>query len=452
MKKNIFMAAALAFAALSVSAQDDTMYLVKGDRVVGKYNVDAVDYITFKLPDDVHNENLWLTVDNVGKNTVTYTVNAITSTTAYAHNLLSYYEVNYLAMDTFGDMLDNLSEEEQTMCIKQTLATNAFIGQGTQTIKQTDFEQWDKAEYARFSVTPGTKYYLCAWEVNPETQEPLDAFVYQTLETLPSEEVDLGLDIQFKRNNSEGLAFTFTGSENILYVRTCWGMADMMEAYEQAYGRDFLMGTFGQNWTLAFLGGYGDFQPDIENATWPAYDPGEYVMYADAYDAQGNVQHFKQTYTYETGEVSEGPTITIFSKDKGVKDGKGFVKVNFEVSPSNVEEAYVRMATEDFVDDTVNEGETLAEIARGGDATDITNAINTMGEYTFESNDVPESWMSILIYAKDKDGGKTVQRLNFNTLEGSEWAIPYPVHAPKALTPVKKIKSKRNPAIARAGK
>ena len=164
------MATALALAAIGASAQeDDTMYLVKGDRVVGKYNVDAVDYITFRLPDDVRDEAMWLTVDNVGKNTVTYTVNAATPTTAYAHNILSYYDVNYFAMDTFGDMLDNLGEEEQTICLKQVLAGNAFLGRGTQSVTQTDFEQWDQAEYARFSVMPGTKYYLCAWEVDPET-------------------------------------------------------------------------------------------------------------------------------------------------------------------------------------------------------------------------------------------------------------------------------------------
>ena len=299
MTKKTFIAAALAVAALGASAQDETMYLVKGDRVVGRYNVDAVDYITFNLPDDVHNESLWLTVDNVGKNTVTYTVNAVTSSTAYAHNLLSFYDVNYTAMDMYGDMLENLSEEEQLMCLKQTLGANAFIGQGTQTMTQNDFEQWAQTEYARFSVMPGTKYYLCAWEIDPDTQEPYETFVYQTLETLPAQEVNLGLDIQFKANNAEGMAFIFSGSEEILYVRTCWGMADMMEAYEQAYSREFLMGTFGQNWTLAFLAGYGDLTPDIENATWPTNGPGEYVMYADAYDAQGNVQHFKQTYTYE---------------------------------------------------------------------------------------------------------------------------------------------------------
>lgn len=93
------------------------------------------------------------------------------------------------------------------------------------------------------------------------------------------------------------------------------------------------------------------------------------------------------------------------------------------------------MAEENFVDDRVNMGYTLSEVAMGGDATDITNAINTTGEYTFESNEVGEAWMSILIYAKDKDGGKTVQRINFNSHPDSEWSIPVPVHGPKAKMP-----------------
>ncbi len=449
MTKKSIIAAALILAATGASAQNETMYLVKGDRVIGKYGVDAVDYITFNLSNDIIDENIWLEVDNVGKNTVTYTVNTVTTTTAYAHNLLSYYDVNYVAMDMFGDMLDNLTDAEKLECCQRALAVNAFIGMGTQTITQNDFAQWGEMDHQRFNITPGTKYYLCAWEVDPQTQEPLQTFVTKEVETLPTEEINLDLNVEFKGLNAEGMALTFTGSDNILYVRTCWGMAAQMEAYEEFYGRAFLMGTFGQNWTLEFLAGFGDLAPDIENATWPAYDPGDYVMYVDAYDAQGNVQHLKKIFTYESAEIADGPKITIFSKEKG----ENFVKVNFEISPSNVEEAYVRMAEENFVDDRVNMGYTLSEVAMGGDATDITNAINTTGEYTFESNEVGEAWMSILIYAKDKDGGKTVQRINFNSHPDSEWSIPVPVHGPKAKMPaIKKIKSKRNPAIDRASK
>lgn len=134
MTKKSIIAAALILAATGASAQNETMYLVKGDRVIGKYGVDAVDYITFNLSNDIIDENIWLEVDNVGKNTVTYTVNTVTTTTAYAHNLLSYYDVNYVAMDMFGDMLDNLTDAEKLECCQRALAVNAFIGMGTQTI------------------------------------------------------------------------------------------------------------------------------------------------------------------------------------------------------------------------------------------------------------------------------------------------------------------------------
>lgn len=198
MTKKSIIAAALILAATGASAQNETMYLVKGDRVIGKYGVDAVDYITFNLSNDIIDENIWLEVDNVGKNTVTYTVNTVTTITAYAHNLLSYYDVNYVAMDMFGDMLDNLTDAEKLECCQRALAVNAFIGMGTQTITQNDFAQWGEMDHQRFNITPGTKYYLCAWEVDPQTQEPLQTFVTKEVETLPTEEINLDLNVEFK--------------------------------------------------------------------------------------------------------------------------------------------------------------------------------------------------------------------------------------------------------------
>ena len=86
--------------------------------------------------------------------------------------------------------------------------------------------------------------------------------------------MNLDLEVTFSKYNSYGAVFNFTGSSNIAYVRTCWGMHDMMEAYAEYYGMDFLMGTFGQSWSMNFLAGTGDLEPDIENATWPFYDQG----------------------------------------------------------------------------------------------------------------------------------------------------------------------------------
>lgn len=52
MKKTILTAAACILMAGSIQAQE-TLYLVKGDHVVGKYNVADIDYATFELPEGV---------------------------------------------------------------------------------------------------------------------------------------------------------------------------------------------------------------------------------------------------------------------------------------------------------------------------------------------------------------------------------------------------------------
>lgn len=441
----IILSAAVVLAALGASAENETMYLVKGDRVVSKYAAGAVDYITFNLPDNVMDEALWLTVDKVGKNRVTYTVNTAGANVAYAHNLLSYYDVNYTAMDMFGDMLENLDEESFLACLQYTLSTNAFVGIGKSTYTQNDFQQYDpSSEMYRFKVTPGTKYYLCAWEVDPATTEPLETFVFTELTTEKPEEVDLNLNVTIAGYNDYGMIMNFTGFPSILYVTTCWGMKGQMEAYEKVYGRDFLMGTFGQNWSMDFLAGTGDMEPGIENATWPVYDAGEYIMYVNAYDSEGNVQEktFVFEYTSSTGE--EVPVVTIFSKEKGA----GFVKVNFEIAPSNVEEAYVRLCTENFVDDRLNMGYTYPEVSMGGTSIDITHEINTTGEYTFTETDLEEQWYALLIYAKAKTGGVTTLRVNFYPEDNSDsdWSIYPPFHSP-AQKRIGKIKTIRRAGV-----
>lgn len=448
MNRTLIAAALAVISCAAASAQTDaaneTMYLVKGQRVVSKYPAGAVDYITFNLPDDVVDEALWLDVDKVGKNSVTYTVNTADPSVAYAHNLLSYYDVNYTAMDMFGDMLENLDEESKIACMQYTLASNAFVGIGKATYTQNDFQQYDpSSEMYRFKVTPGTPYFLCAWEVDPATTEPRQTFVYTSLTTLQPAQVDLNLNVTQAGFNAHGMILNFTGSPSILYVTTCWGLKDQMEAYEQVYGRQFLMGTFGQNWGLDFLAGTGDLDPGVENATWPVYDPGKYIMYVDAYDAEGNVQRdtFVFEYTSSTGD-EDTPVITILSKEKSLDQ----VKVNFEITPSNVEEAYVRLCEENFVDDRLNMGYTYPEIAMGGTSIDITHQINTTGEYTFTETNLEEKWYALLIYAKTKSGAQTTLRINFFPDDDADWSIYAPFHTKKRL-PITHIRRATTPAL-----
>ncbi len=445
MFKHTLICASLAVA-LTAAAQDQTMYLVKNDRVVAKYAVDAVDYIAFELPDNVSRDNVWLTIDNVGKNTVTYTVNTSGSDIGYGHNLLSYWDVNYNSLDMLGEMYDDLDEDAKVSILQYTLSMNAFLGVGTAKYTQNDFEQYSNySEANRFSVQPGTKYFLCVWEADPVTSEPLETFVYDTLTTEAPDEVNLGLDVTMDEVTIYGMALNFTGNDDVLYVRTAWGMKSAMESYETVYGRDFLMGTFGQNWSLEFLAGTGDLQPGVANATWPVYDSGEYVMYVDAYSKKGNVQRAKYIFEYEDASVGDAPTITVLNRDKG--DGR--VSVNFEIIPSNVEEAYVRLLSENTVDDRLNMGYTYPELAKGGDAIDITNEINRLGEYTYTNNEVPEEWNALLIYAQGKEGGETTLRINFYPDSDTEWSVYDPKHAPGKVPAVKRLRRAGVPAIPR---
>lgn len=448
MIKQIIAAAVFASSAFGIAADNnDTMYLIKGNQVVGKYKVADVDYASFTLPEDVDDSNISLNINKVGKNSVSYTINTVNSNIAYAHNVLSEYDLEMSALDMLGEQFASLDEENKISIMQYTLSNNAYVGASTATYTQNDFQLDNTGENSRFSVMPGTHYYLCAWEVNPSDYSPLETFVYKEFDTEEPAQGTATINFALEEVNEHGAQMKVTGS-NVYYVRTCWGSAPVMQMYVETYGLDYLMGMFGQNWDLEFLQGTGDLGAGISNSIWPAYESGQYIMYARAYDADGNVTDSSTLFNVEVAsETESGPAITIFSKEKRA----GYVSVNFEIAPSNVEEAYVRLCSENDVDDRLNMGYELHEIAMGGDAEDITLTINTMGEYTYTNSQVEAEWKALLITALDKDGNRSTLRINFYPDEDSQWAIESPVYkslAKKKLA-VKRIVNKRNPAISR---
>lgn len=446
MIKNILPALIVAASAFGALAENETMYLVKGDRVVGKYAVDDVDYATFKLPEGVSDDNIWFTVDQTTKNSIKYTVNTITPLTAYAHNIISFYDVDYMAQDFFGEHFEELSPEQQDYALKLCLQSNGYVGMGTATYTQRDFALDGTSEYSRFNVFANTRYLLCAWEIDPTTYEPSGEFYYTELTTPAAAESKGTLNVSFKRENEKGVAFNVSAS-GLTHVRTIWGYKSVMEPYVESAGLDLTMATFGQAWDIDFIQATGGDFEGIENATWPAYETADYVLYVRGYDENGDIVDTKVDVHVDVQEATEGPSINILTKDKGT----GFVKVNFEISPSNVEEAYVRLMLENNVDDRLNMGYELHELAMGGDAEDITNAINTTGEYTYSNNELDEEWYTIIITALDKDGKRTTQRINFMPDTESFWSVEDPVYKTpaKKMVKIKRINSRRNPSIAK---
>lgn len=439
------LAAAFAFAlAATAYAEYDTMYLVKDSRVVGKYPTEGVDYISFTKPEGVDEGNIWLSVNEKGKNSVTYTVNTLSPMVAYAHNVLSYYDVNYNALSYEGSMFDDLPDEAKINILKLSLQSSAYVAAGTNTFTQHDHEfDGTASALPYFSVVPGTRHFVVAWEIDPSTQEPKETLVYTEFTTDQAGESTCDVSFTYKRMNKHGIAFNVAGS-GVYYLRTAWGLRDVMDAYVQTYGMDFLMGTFGEIYDLDFLQGTGDFADGIENATWPTDGTGDYVLFVRAYDAAGDLT--EKRFDFHVEETAEqGPDIRIFSKSKG----EGFVDVNLEIAPSDVAEAYVRLCQENFVDDRLNMGYELGEIACGGDATDITSSINNTGEYTFRATGLENEWKALLVYAKDAKGHSTTLRINFFPDADTEWAIYKPVYkAPKRPAP-RRVLAKGAPALGR---
>lgn len=420
--KHILPIAMFAVAVLPAAAQEN-LYLIKGQHVVGTYPAGDVDYLSFKKPADINDDPIWIDVDNVGKNTVTFTINTADLGTAYAYALISYYDANYYAMDYYDSTFDDLPEGTQQIVLSSLLYSSAYVAQGNRTVTMTDFEL-DGTSYmgqpGRFNVKPGCTYYATALEVDPVSQEPKEFVATAKLTTLEPGLSDMSLSASFVKQGNETLEFDVTGDSKCEYVITCYGYTEMMESFIEMYGYDYVMYTFGQQFTLEEL--------REEGMEWPAYETGDYSLYVQGFDAQGNIKRLDPVKAhYEGTQTAEGPTITIFSKEKR----EGYVSVNFEISPSNVEEAYVIMMPENDVDDRLNDGWKLYEIASSSKATDITNQINTMGEYTFTDSNVSEQWQSILIYAVDKDGNRTVARINFFPDPDSYWSIDTKAEKPR---------------------
>lgn len=448
MIKQILAATVLASSVLGAFADNhDTMYLIKGSQVVGKYNVTDVDYVSFTLPEGVDDSNISTEIKSIGKNTVTYTISTVNPNIAYAHNILTHYDVNYTALDLMGESFDSLEDEAKQLILKYTLQYNAYIGIGTQTYTQQDFQLDGTGPNSRFKVIPGTHYYLCTWEVDPANEyAPLDNFKFKEFDTLAPEESSATFNCVYKETSEYGAIFDFSGND-ICYITTCWGPLSTMELFVNTYGLDYVLGTFGQFWELDFLQDSGDLGEGIPNSIWPIDRSGKYVMYARAFDFEGNCKDIRLELDIQVVSSNEGPSINIFSKQKS----NGSVSVNFEITPSNVEEAYVRLCGENFVDDRLNMGYELHEIATGGDAEDITSIINSLGEYTYTNNEVEEEWKALLIYAMDKDGNRTTLRINFFPDDETQWDIYNPVFKTpaKKLPAIKHITGKRNPSIRR---
>lgn len=436
--KKFILGALLATAAAAPATAQQNMYLVKDNHLVAKYDVDAVDYVAFTLPDDVSDAPLWVEVGNVGKNTVSYSVKVIDPAAYYVHALASYHVLNNYAMSYYSSTFDDLPAGTQKLLLERFLNfEGAYLGAGNQTYTMIDFED-DGTGYgdyvSRFSVRAGNDYFVVAAPYDAQA-DVLDTenMVIQKVSTPAPGKTSLPLSVKYLGDEGGVLNFDFTGtSAELKYVLVMVLPTSSLDFYRSYYGYDdeYMINAWGTAWPVATL---------MEGAKWEAYESGNYTMVARGVDGNGDIVDATCSGDFTAPNAGTGPEITIFSKSK---DNNTLV-LNFEVNPSNVEECYYYIDTENNVDDAVNDGWALYEIASRSTAVDVTSQINSAGEYTINQEITSEQWQSLLIYAKDADGGRTVCRVNFNMDPDTRWSIENPAEDTNASrAAAKKVKIK----------
>lgn len=439
MIKKLFFTVMMAVCMAVTGMAQENVYLIKGNQVVAKYGVDEVDYVSFKLPEGVTENQILINVDEVGKNYFTYTVKTLSSDKQYVHTFIQKSMVDIYMLTYYGTMSDEADPELLKMYLKNQLY-NGYLGKGTRSYTIQDGES---DGYSDFEVIAGQSYFVVAGEYDAIADDLGEELNYTTITTQPAGSSAETVTVTYAGINERNEAmFSFTASSGVTKILTMYGTKASLESFINVYGFDFTVFTYS-----------GRFAPENlipgDGSGWPVPDEDDYVMYVIGIDAEGNMTETQKLEMHIVPQLPEevGPQIKIFSKEKS----EGKVSVNFEITPSNVTEAYVRLMGENDCDDLMNEGHTLPELAAGAGAVDITDNIRTTGEYTYTNNEVPQQWCSLLIMGVN-DEGTTVTRINFWPDTESEWEVHdnIPFETQASRTPAQKPSGKKTIADARA--
>lgn len=438
-KKLLLMIVMVAAVAASGMAQEN-MYLIKGNQVVARYGVDEVDYVSFKLPEGVTEKQIVLSAEETGKNYFTYTVKTLSPTKQYVHFFIQKSLVDITLLTYYGTTMENSDPELVNQLLKNQLY-NGYLAEGTRSFTVQDGVS---DGFAELEVIAGQDYVIMVGEYDATADDLGEEFSYITVTTQSADRSAGTVTAKYAGLNERGEAmFDFTASSDIIKICTLYGTKKSIESFIDYYGFDFTMFTYAGRFAPA------DLIPG-DGTGWLVNDEDDYVMYVIGIDAEGNMTETQKVemHIVPLKPVGVGPQIKIFSKSKS--DGK--VSINFEITPSNVTEAYVRLMGENDCEDRLNEGYTLPELAAGGDALDITGKINADGEYTYVNNEVPERWNSLLIMAKNEEG-TTITRVNFWAATDTEWDIHENLSFPaRANAPRKAVVNKGNATMLTIGK
>lgn len=400
----------------AVAEAQETVYLVKGKKVVGKYKVADVDYLTFNLPDSVQ-DGLSAEVSAVGagKNYISYKVTTKDTEQYYGHYFFQSPVLDTMLRTYYGTTVDEADEETLNYVIKLLVGNYGYMDQGTQTF--TISNGTDDGYGRDFFVPAGQDFYVAAVNVTETTSTGGtlgDEVSLVKLSTLAPGESKETIGLKFLALDDEGNAtYDIEPSSGIVTLYTLFGSKRSLDQAESLYGADYVLYAQGDSWTAADWASYGAQQ------SWEIDGENDYVMKVVGFDVNGDRVSVsdEQHLALQTGGC---PTVSVGDKSSG----DGAVSVAFTIEPQTVSSAHVRLMLENDLKDALNvPGATLDQVAVAGDAQDITSSITSDGAYTFTASDLSRGWYTLLISATT-DAGTTVTKASFHShLTGFTWEI-----------------------------
>lgn len=425
-------------AVATVNAQDN-VYLIKGNKVVAKYPVNAVDYMSFKLPEGVVEGNSVLPeAVETGKNYIKYKVKLADKAQYYGHAFFQSQLLDRMLRQYYNTTIDEVDEATLNQVLKLLLSNYGYMDQGekTFTIKDGDNDGYGTTFY----VPGGQDFYVATVNVtgiDPSTQEGIigDEISLMKMTTKVAGESAETLSVEYAGLTDSGEAkYNIVPGSGIKTMYFLLAKKKQLDQNVSLYGYDYVM------FSLASPLLASDWLKYADQESWELDGEDDYVMSVLGVDANGDwVKASAENHIVVNSDNC--PKVNILSQSKG--DGK--VSVNFEINPSNVSAAHVRLMGDNDVMDALNGGASLDEIAVGGDAVDITSKINEAGEYTYSNdNNFPARWNALLISAADENG-TTVTRVIFNPFIDSEWEVKTTTF-PKGKSEIKERARRIGPA------
>lgn len=416
MKKAIFATAILAgTASLGVNAQEN-VYLVKGGKVVAQYPVSGVDYMSFKLPEGAElADSVVPSAVETGKNYIKYAVKTKEKDGYYGHAFFQAQTIDLLLRTYYDATIETVGQTTLKEILKRLVANYGYLGQGDQTF--TIKNGANDGDGTDFFIPGGQDFYVATVNVTSVTDEGAtvgNEVNFVRLTTKTPDESNEAVSVEYAGVDTDGnAAYNISLGDNIKTMYALLGSKKKVDQFESIYGYDYMMFTSAtaltaSDWTKYYNG----------KNVWEVSDEDDYVMNVLAVDANGDWVKASAENHITVGQ-GDCPKVNVLSKEAA----DGSVKVNFEITPSNVTSAHVRLMTDNDLSNELNKDKTLDQIAAEGDAEDITSTINYAGEYTFKKDNLDRGWYTLLISGTDKNG-TTVTKASFHShLANASWEI-----------------------------